>query len=143
MKAVAVTGLGWVTPLGNDIDGVWKKLLEGQSAIRDVPSPHRIRNTKAAVACSYGEGTPAERMLTNGRHAISAALEDAGIDTTEWQMGLFFSSLEQAMVRAWMKIRTKMKALMIMFAALRTSLVPSLLLFQRHVPLDQTPSSSV
>ncbi len=35
---VVVTGLGWVTPLGHDIESVWQKLLAGQSAMGPITS---------------------------------------------------------------------------------------------------------
>jgi 3-oxoacyl-[acyl-carrier-protein] synthase II len=35
-KRVVVTGLGWVTPLGNDIDTVWEKMLAGDSGISSI-----------------------------------------------------------------------------------------------------------
>lgn len=31
---IVITGMGWVTPLGHDIETVWSNLLAGQSAIR-------------------------------------------------------------------------------------------------------------
>jgi 3-oxoacyl-[acyl-carrier-protein] synthase II len=35
-QRVVVTGVGWVTPLGCEIDEVWSRLLAGDSAIRNV-----------------------------------------------------------------------------------------------------------
>ena len=34
-KRVVVTGMGWITPLGHDIETVWKRLCNGDSGIRE------------------------------------------------------------------------------------------------------------
>src|SRR4051812_22679264 len=32
-KRVVVTGMGWVTPLGHDLETVWRRLIAGESGV--------------------------------------------------------------------------------------------------------------
>ncbi len=32
-RRVVITGVGWITPLGNDIESVWRKILDGASGV--------------------------------------------------------------------------------------------------------------
>ena len=36
MTRVVVTGMGWITPLGNDLDTVWKRMCNSESAIATI-----------------------------------------------------------------------------------------------------------
>jgi 3-oxoacyl-[acyl-carrier-protein] synthase II len=33
MKRVVITGMGWITPMGHDVEGVWRRLLNAESGI--------------------------------------------------------------------------------------------------------------
>ena len=35
-QRIAVTGMGWITPLGHDLDTVWTKLVNGESGVRPI-----------------------------------------------------------------------------------------------------------
>jgi 3-oxoacyl-[acyl-carrier-protein] synthase II len=35
-RPVAVTGVGMVTPLGNDVESTWNAILSGESGVREI-----------------------------------------------------------------------------------------------------------
>ena len=82
---VAVTGAAWSTALGHGLDDVWRRLLAGEHGFVPVDSPHRLRNTLAAVIPSHGDA-PAARLRrlaveTLGRALTEARLEAGGAST--------------------------------------------------------------
>ena len=40
MNRVYITGLGCVTPLGNNIEAMWNGLIEGRCGIAPIAAPH-------------------------------------------------------------------------------------------------------
>ncbi|WP_229925489.1 beta-ketoacyl synthase N-terminal-like domain-containing protein [Streptomyces longispororuber] len=72
--------MAWTTPLGDDLDGVWRRLCAGESAIAPVPTSHRLRTTLAAVVPSvpYGDD-PGDRQHALAERTLRAAFEHAGL----------------------------------------------------------------
>ncbi|SDC78708.1 3-oxoacyl-[acyl-carrier-protein] synthase II/nodulation protein E [Terribacillus halophilus] len=92
-KRVVVTGLGAVTPVGNDAASMWQNLLEGKSGI-DVLTRVNKDDYPAKVAAevkdfnpeAYMEKKDAKRMDLFTQYAVAAskmAVEDAKLDITE------------------------------------------------------------
>ncbi|MFS0560181.1 beta-ketoacyl-ACP synthase II [Terribacillus sp. 179-K 1B1 HS] len=92
-KRVVVTGLGAVTPVGNDAAAMWQNLLEGKSGI-DVLTRVNKDDYPAKVAAevkdfnpeAYMEKKDAKRMDLFTQYAVAAskmAVEDAKLEITE------------------------------------------------------------
>jgi 3-oxoacyl-[acyl-carrier-protein] synthase II len=90
-RRVVVTGLGVVSPLGHDVDGFWKHLLEGQCGVDRIRSfdPSAFATQVAAEVRDF-DPTPAfpsakevrrtDRFSQFGIYAGWSALRDAGLD---------------------------------------------------------------
>ncbi|MEK8107758.1 beta-ketoacyl synthase N-terminal-like domain-containing protein [Micromonospora sp. M12] len=80
-RQVLVTGMAWDTALGDDLDGVWSRLLAGETGLREVPSSYRLRNRLAAtVDDPPGDWPPARRQVALGTWTVSRAVRHAGIE---------------------------------------------------------------
>jgi 3-oxoacyl-[acyl-carrier-protein] synthase II len=90
---LAVAGMAWSTPLGNDLDSVWARLLAGESGLRPVPSDLRLRNLLAAQLDDPPVALPAgQRLRQLTTRTVLAALADAGIDPTDPGLGAVFAT---------------------------------------------------
>ncbi|MFG2863466.1 beta-ketoacyl-[acyl-carrier-protein] synthase family protein [Streptomyces sioyaensis] len=75
-----VTGMGWVTPLGNSVSDVWNDLLKGESGLREMPSGVPVRSNLAAIVPTVPlNESPHARQLEITVAAVNSALADAGI----------------------------------------------------------------
>ncbi|MEM8737525.1 MAG: beta-ketoacyl-ACP synthase II [Planctomycetota bacterium] len=103
-RRVVITGLGWVTSLGTDVNDVYAKLLDGQSGIRTVT---RFDTSEYPVKfggeCTDWDGPPqfepparkqaAKKLDRFAQFAVSAAIDatnDAGLDYANenpWRVG--------------------------------------------------------
>jgi len=92
-RRVAITGLGVVSPIGNDVQSTWQNLLAGRSGIAEIKQ-FDASAFPTHIAAEVKEFTPASELV--GKHnrfamsfthyALDAALqafEDAGIRPTK------------------------------------------------------------
>jgi 3-oxoacyl-[acyl-carrier-protein] synthase II len=80
-QRIVITGMGWSTPLGNDIDSVWARLLAGDSAVGPIkrfPAQRFSTNFAAEtppfdLSAFVAEDAPHRDAHLNARYALVAA----------------------------------------------------------------------
>lgn len=107
-RRVVVTGMGWVTPLGSDIETVWRRLLAGESGVGPI-THFDAANFPTQIAAEVRDwdlsdvGEDPEQWRLQGvqtRFAVGAAkkaIADAGIDQTPvdpLRLGVYLGSGE-------------------------------------------------
>jgi 3-oxoacyl-[acyl-carrier-protein] synthase II len=124
---VVITGMGWVTPLGHDIETVWKRLLAGESGIapttlfdaRSFPTTFAAEvkdyDFKQAIGSSYERHKDAGRNSQFALGAAKQAWKMAGYKTPDPTLdpygvgtymgagegGLDFDNFTRATLAAW------------------------------------------
>lgn len=123
MNRVVVTGMGAITPIGNDVESFWNGLKEKKVGIGPI-TYFDTAEYKAKLAAQVKEFDPkqymdpkaARRMETFSQYAVAAAkqaLEDAGIDMAKedpYRVGVCVSSgigSLQAVEREYKKLLEK------------------------------------
>lgn len=89
-RRVVVTGLGCVTPLANDVDGLWQAILAGRSGILPLklldPTPHKVKfggecvEFDPALAVDKKEINRLDRFVQFAMYGALQAVRDCGID---------------------------------------------------------------
>ncbi|MDO5712808.1 MAG: beta-ketoacyl-ACP synthase II [Tissierellia bacterium] len=94
MRRVVVTGLGFVTPLGNDVDTLVKHLKDGYCAV-DFIKGYDVEKLKVKIACEAKDFDPLDyftkkeirrmdRVNMFGIVASRFAQEDSGLDFSQY-----------------------------------------------------------
>jgi 3-oxoacyl-[acyl-carrier-protein] synthase II len=82
-RRIVVTGMGWVTPLGHDVEGVWSRLVAGESGVSRIDrfDASTFPTTFAAQIRDYDftafldDASPHEHAGTHSRYALGAAAQ--------------------------------------------------------------------
>ena len=88
---VTVTGMAWLTALGDDLGSVWQALLEGKSGLKVVPFDGRLRNLLAAPAMDQGI-PPYERLVKMTCATVRKALSSANVEPDDPNVRLILST---------------------------------------------------
>src|SRR5262249_53144323 len=105
-RRVVVTGLGIVSPLGNDITTFWDNLIAGKCGVDKIPGfDASMYDTQIAAEVKNFDPTPAfpspkevrrtDRYSQLGIYAGWQALKDSGLDLDKVnrdEVGVFFGS---------------------------------------------------
>ena len=122
-RRVVVTGLGVVSPVGNDVATAWDNLLNGRSGLREITKFDVSRyEAKAAGevhdfdAAAWMDAKAVRRSETSMHFGVAAAkqaLADAGFEITDENredVGVVFGSGaggQQLMIDAWVNLHEK------------------------------------
>ncbi len=91
-RRVVVTGLGLVTPLGNDVDTTWVSILAGKSGAATVDFDTtdltttfacRVKNFDPTLAMSSKEEKRMDVFIHYAMEAVRQALLDSGLEITD------------------------------------------------------------
>jgi 3-oxoacyl-[acyl-carrier-protein] synthase II len=104
-RRVAVTGLGVISPVGNDVDSAWRSLVEGHSGLDTItkfdPTPYEAKlagEVRDFVASDHMDAKAARRSEASMHFGVAAAkqaLADSGFDVTDenrTEVGVIFGS---------------------------------------------------
>lgn len=92
-RRVVVTGLGMITPLGNDVSSTWAAILAGKSGVTQIDHfdasdltckiCSRVKNFDASAYMPEKEAKKRDYFIQYGMAAAVQAIEDAGLQVTE------------------------------------------------------------
>ena len=83
-RRVVVTGLGVISPIGNDVDTFWRRLVAGESGVGEITrfdttgyKVHIAAEVQGFVAEDYIDKRKARRLDLFSRYAVAAAMDAA------------------------------------------------------------------
>ena len=104
-RRVAVTGLGIISPIGQDVETAWQNLVEGHSGLRRItrfdPSPYEaqvageVNDFDPNAWMNFKEVRRTDRNVVLGVAAAKQALADSGLEITDEnrdEIGVIFGS---------------------------------------------------
>ncbi|HET7031041.1 MAG TPA: beta-ketoacyl synthase N-terminal-like domain-containing protein, partial [Candidatus Limnocylindrales bacterium] len=122
-RRVVVTGLGVISPVGNDVQTAWGNLVHGRSGLREItkfdPSRYEakaageVRDFNAADWMDPKAVRRSESAMWFGVAAAKQALQDSGYEITDEnreEVGVVYGSGaggQQLMIDAWINLHEK------------------------------------